>query len=294
MVSVFRKKPDGSVGRIPMKATIARDAGFSRTVAERAVFMARRRSAWCSESTDPQLERRELLSRGGLPTRSTLVESLPAPGFDFFHHDGIDGLVLHKHFVNRLNDRLANSQLQATRVSQALETFGTAFSQLPVNPPPGSSGPTLASLLDTLKQQVSYALSVREIVGRASPSQATAPSVSPLAHVALIPFALEQIDQAGAALAQLPPITSANGTLVQGNPLAILNVAANAIQNALAETSIHPNLFLSPGNFYVNPKASFDINFTGTPASTAAGFFIRGPHGVILPGATLHPHLGDP
>ena len=102
---------------------------------------------------------------------------------------------------------------------------------------------------------------------------------------------MAQIDTAGAAIAELPPVNGPNGTLVTGNPVPILNVAANAIFNALAETSIHPNLFLNPSNFYLNPNVGFPISFTGIPADAAPGFFIRGPHGVILPGATLHPHF---
>ena len=50
-------------------------------------------------------------------------------------------------------------------------------------------------------------------------------------------------------IANLLPIAGTDGTLVPGNPVPILNIAANAIMNALAETSIHPNLFLSPDNF---------------------------------------------
>jgi hypothetical protein len=253
--------------------------------------MARHRQ-WKPEWADPQLERRELLSQDALPVRSASLEGVPVPRVNLFHHDGINGLVLGEHFVNRLNDRLGFSQVQATRVNQALQAFSAAYARLPVGLPPNGSSPTLASLLATLKQQVSFALTEREVtVTQQRPSLQDAPLASPLASVALIPFALGQIDQAGAALAQLPPVAGPNGTLVPGDPVPILNVASNAILNALAETTIHPTLFVDPADFYLNPAASFDITFTGIPASSAPGFFIRGPGGAILPGATLHPHV---
>ena len=60
--------------------------------------------------------------------------------------------------------------------------------------------------------------------------------------------------------------------------------------NAVAEPRLHPGLFLTPADFYLNPNVSFDITFNGTPADQGNGFFIRGPGGAILPGAILHPH----
>jgi hypothetical protein len=245
---------------------------------------------------DPQLERRELLSRDGLAPVPALVGSAsPAPhpaGFDVFHHDGINGLILHQHFVDRLNDRLQTSSDQAARVLQAFLVFETSYSQLPVNPPSGYSGPTATSLLTDLRTQVDYALSHHEILtNRPRPSQRKGPKVSPLAPRALIPYVDAQIGQLGATLSTTPPVPGPDGRLVTANPIPAINEAINASFNALAETSIHPNLFRSPSDFYISPDIQFDLNSTGAPARSSPGYFIRGPHGAILPGANLHPHV---
>ncbi len=245
---------------------------------------------------DPQLERRELLSGNGLapvPAITGSVSPTPHPvGFDVFHHDGINGLTLHQHFVDRLNDRLQTSSDQATRVTQAFRVFEASDSQLPVNPPPGYSGPTATSLLTDLQNQVDYALSHHEVLtNRPRPSQRKSLKVSPLAPRALIPYADDQIRQLGATLAATPPVLGPDGSLVTANPIPAINKAINAIFNALAETSIHPKLFQSPSDFYISPDVQFNINSTGIPAQSSPGYFIRGPHGEILPGATLHPHL---
>jgi hypothetical protein len=113
--------------------------------------------------------------------------------------------------------------------------------------------------------------------------------VSPLAPRALIPFSESQIDRMSATLAQLPPVEGPDGTLVKADSTQAVNSAVNAVLNGLAETSMHPKLFLNPSDFYLNPYIQFDATFVGAPASAAPGYFIRGPRGVILPGATLHP-----
>jgi hypothetical protein len=194
---------------------------------------------------DPQLERRELLSDKGLAPVSAIVGSVsPTPhpvGFDVFHHDGINGLTLHQHFVDRLNDRLQTSSDQATRVTQAFQVFEASYSQLPVNPPPGYSWPTATSLLTDLQNQVDYALSHHEVLtNRPRPSQRKSLKVSPLAPRALIPYADDQIRQLGSTLAATPSVPGPNGSLVTANPIPAINKAINAIFNALAETSIHP------------------------------------------------------
>ena len=91
-------------------------------------------------------------------------------------------------------------------------------------------------------------------------------------------------------LEQLPPVTGPSGKATQGDPTPAVNYAVNSILNAIAETSIHPLLFNQPGDFYLNPYVTFTVTFSGAPAETAPGYFIRGPHGTILPGATLHPY----
>jgi hypothetical protein len=200
-------------------------------------------------------------------------------------------LVLHRAFVNRLNDRFTASKDQSTRVTQAFQVFVSSYKQLPVNPPPGSSGPTLESLVAALKQQVAVALIRRQgLSSQATPSEVRAIRISPLAPRALVPFAEVQIDAMATTLVKLPPVAGPNGTLTTGNPTPAANVAVNAILNALAASTVHPLLFLNPDNFYLNPNVQFTLTFTGVPAQAGPGFFIRGPHGAILPGATLHPH----
>ena len=255
-----------------------------------------RRQGYRVSFDDPRLERRELLSRDGLATAPALVgRATPAPdpvGLNLFYHDGINGLKLQQHFVDRLNDRLSTSNDQARRVSQAFQVFQTRYAQLPVNPPPGFSRPTAASLLADLQNQVDYALSHHEtLINRPRPAQHNGLKVSPLAPQALIPYADDQIRRLGATLAATPPVPGPDGRPVTADPTPALNQALNAIFNALAEASVHPNLFRSPSDFYISPDVRFDLNSTGAPAQSSPGYFIRGPHGAILPGATLHPHV---
>jgi len=240
--------------------------------------------------SDAPLERRELLSRAGVSHGPALLAQGSPSAHDLFHQNGINGLVLHKSFVNRLNDRLAIAEQQATRVVQAFQVFATDFATLPLLPPSGS---TLTVLISKLKSEVDHALATNIVVNnRLSPSASRAPTVSPLAPQALIPFANAQIDALGSTLAAAPPVAGADGALARPDPTAALNTAINAILNALAETSLHPNLFVSPGDFYLSPEVTFDINFSGgPPAKAAPGYFTHGPHGALLPGATVHPHL---
>ena len=158
------------------------------------------------------------------------------------------------------------------------------------SPSPGAAGPTLESLVATLKQEVAIALIRREGLSfQQTPSEQTSIKISPLAPVALVPFAYAQIDTMAATLEQLPTVTGPSGTATQGDPTPAVNFAVNSILNAIAETSIHPLLFNQPSDFYLNPYVTFTTTFSGAPASTAPGYFIRGPQGTILPGGTLHP-----
>jgi hypothetical protein len=238
-----------------------------------------------------QLERRELMSQSPGLHAAVAIHGSQAGDMNLFHQNGINGLVLHRTFVNRLNDRLATSKDQTTRVIQAFQVFATSYKELPVNPPAGANGPTLASLVAALKAEVAVALIRRQgLSSQGTVSEQKSIRVSPLAPVALVPFADAQIDAMAATLAMLPPVAGPDGTVTSGNPTPAVNVAVNAIVNAIAESSIHPLLFLHPDNFYLNPNIQFTLSFSGVPAASAAGFFIRGPHGAILPGATLHPH----
>jgi hypothetical protein len=254
--------------------------------------MVRRRRDLRLEWSDLALERRELLSHAGLAKGAAAHHSSAPVGTSLFHHNGINGLSLDASFVNRMNDRLGNSAAQTTRVTQAFDVFAASFSQLPVSPPPGYGGPTLSSLLAYLTRQVDYALSVREILTDSpTPSQASGLRVSPLAQRALVPYANAQITQLGNTLASTPPNAGAGGALVQPSPTAAVNTAVNAILNALAESSLHPNLFTSPSDFYISPDVQFTTDFSGAPAQSSPGYFVRGPHGNVLPGAPPRPHV---
>jgi hypothetical protein len=253
--------------------------------------MRRRSNRFPLERVDPQLEPRELLSLPDALHPVAAVRGSDAGGKNRFHQNGINGLVLHRAFVNQLNDRFTNSRDQSTLVTQAFQVFVSNYKQLPVNPPPGSSGPTLASLVTALNQEVAFALIHRTgLSSQATPSEVRAIRISPLAPRALVPFAEAQIDAMAATLAELPPVAGPSGTLTTGNPTPAVNVAVNAILNALAQSTVHPLLFLNPDNFYLNPNVQFTLTFNGVPAQAGPGFFTRGPHGAILPGATLHPH----
>jgi hypothetical protein len=232
-----------------------------------------RRLAW----SDHRLERRELPSAAAPADVAAIQSASQSPaGEDLFHQNGINGLILHKSFVDRLNARLAISETQTSRVTQAFQVFASNYVQMP----PGS---TLSSLLASLTTEVNFALTNYEVLtSNPSPSVATSIRFSPLAPRALIPYADGQIDELGATLAAAPLDT---------DPTSAVNTAVNAILNAEAETTIHPKLFLSPDDFYINPNVTYDVTFTGAPASFAPGVFVRGPHGAILPGAPLRPRF---
>ena len=252
--------------------------------------MARRRLRL--EFADLHLERRELLSHAAAPPVAAEVQHASGGGTNLFHHDGINGLVLHSSFLHLLNDRLANSREMAILVNQALLAFQNNYAQLPVNSPAGVTGPTLESLLTTLTDQVVYGVSVRQIMNnRPSPSSAKGLRVAPLSPDALVPFSVQQIQELGAKAAATPPVQGPDGTLKPGDITAAVNAASNAILNAIAESSVHPLLFLSPSDFYLSPDITFTTSFTSAPASAAPGFFVRGPGGTLLPGAPVHPHV---
>lgn len=254
--------------------------------------MGRRRQRFCPESVDRQLERRVLMSRADASPVVAALGGRGAEGVNLFHQNGINGFVLHRAFVNQLNDRFNASKSMTTLVSQAFQVFATNFQQLPVNPPAGSSGPTLSGLIATLKQQVAVA-EVRRVSTNVAPSPSEQSSInnSPLAPRSLVPYSDEVIDQMATTLATLPTVAGSDGTLSQGDPTPAVDTAVNAIFNAIAEFTTHPNLFRSPSDFYLNPQASFtSTNAGASPAQSAPGYFIRGPRGAILPGATLHPY----
>lgn len=249
------------------------------------------------------LESRELLTSAAaidLPAPLTSQVASTAPG-DLFHRNGVNGLNLHKAFVNQMTDRFNISRDAASRISESFLVFEQAFlSSLPGSPPISkplgapAMPPTLPNLLADMKSQVIAALTTLHVpTNQVRPSLVKAPKFTALPGKALIPYALAQIDQMGTELSGLSagigPNGPSSGTRTSIN--SAISATFNAIINALAEFSLHPNLFQQPSDFYINPQAHFSVGFSDVPARSAPGFFVRGPGGQLLPGAILHPHL---
>jgi len=228
--------------------------------------MARDRNRRRFQPEAPTLERRELLARPPLVHAAAL-------GVGVFDQRGVSSSVLHKAFVNHLNLRLSISASQAHLVFEAFQVFKQGYAAPP--PAAGGRGPALDALLGQLDGHLADALSRYELTtARVGPSVQQSRKFSPEEQQALVPFARAQVQRLGAALAGGP-----------ADPTPALNVAYNAIMNALAEYSVHPTLFRNPGDFYLNPRANFTTSFDGTPASGTPGVFLLGPGGVPLAGA---------
>lgn len=264
--------------------------------------MSRGRRMFRCAVLEALLEPRELLSGAAaidLPA-PTVAQVAGSPAGNLFHRNGINGLKLRKAFVNQMNDRFRISRDATHRVSESFQVFQQAFlaalSGSPSSSPPlgaPAMPPTLPNLLADMKRQITAALSTLEVpTNQVRPSFFKAPRFSQLPGEALIPYALAQVDQMGASLGGLPVTGGPSGpsSATQSALESATSSAFNAIINAVAEFSLHPNLFRSPSDFYINPDAQFPIGFDDIPAKAAAGFFVRGPGGRILPGATLHPH----
>ena len=214
----------------------------------------------------PFLERRELLARPA-------TVHAAAPGVGVFNQAGISTSVLHKAFTDQLNRRLSISASQAHLVFEAFQVFQQDYAALP--PASAGRGAALDTLLGQLDTHLGDALTRYELTTtKVGPSVIRSPKFSPQEQQALVPLAQEQVQALGVALAAGP-----------ANPTPALNVAYNAIMNALAEYSVHPTLFRKPSDFYLNPRANFTTSFDATPASGAPGVFLLGPGGVPLPGA---------
>lgn len=234
---------------------------------------------------------------------------------NLFHSNGVNGLKLSPPFVNKLNTRLAISAGTTQLVSQAFQVFGqnalgqTANLTTPVSPrsfpyganiritpvplPPGvtvGTTPTsraIPDLIATLNQQLVFALTTYYSTNTdPTPSQAAAPKFSPLANAVLVPYAQQQVAD---MQAQLTPATG-GGAVVDSQSINAWNTAYANILNAIAEFSVHPNLFRNSSDFYSNPNVQFTTNYNDVPANAGPGYFVRGPGGKFLPGAILHPH----
>jgi hypothetical protein len=268
-----------------------------------------------------ELERRDLLSLARVPVVPAFVGEASPPHV-------IRPADFHHAYVTSLTSRLQVSTDMTVRISNAFQAFvqnflgipladqAAAFSGGPAPAPPGGTSPpgttppggppnlsgvtpvgtipnppTLANLITQLTQQVDFALSTIVLTTRrVQPSVAKGPKFSPRAFQALIPFANAELAQLGQVLAANPPAFNPNGSLTSRAPLHAVNTAFNNILNAVAENSVHPNLFLSPSDFYINPLAKFTIPFTSAPAGRAPNYVLLGPHGVPLPGVAGRPH----
>jgi hypothetical protein len=277
----------------------------------------RLRNRFRLEFVDPQLERRELLDASGLTltpaevaaavassqgtddsvTSTELAAAAATSGTStFFNQNGVKpgkngGLVFSSQFKNQLNSRLRISADQAADVNALFKAFATTYSQLTIKPPPPPGSPTLSGLLTSLTNDIDFVLSHH--VKPAQLARLSALQLLPgssLQMQSLVPFANIQLAQLGKLLAATPPVPGPNGSMVPANPIPTINIADNAILNAIAEQSIHPNLFSTPGTFYLNPTVYFTVDFKGAPAKATIGYFVYGPGGVLLPGAPVPPN----
>jgi hypothetical protein len=276
----------------------------------------RLRTRFRLEFVDAQLERRALLDAGGLTltpadvaaavasaaspdTTATTAELAAAAATsgtsNLFNQNGVrigrNGLYFSKAFTSQLNSRLKISADQAADVNALFKAFATTYSQLTINPPPPPGSPTLSSLLSALTNQVDFVLS-HHVKPAQLPRLGALQGLpgSSLSMQSLVPFANAQIAHLGTTLAETPPVPGPNGSIVPANPIPTVNIAVNAILNAIAEQSVHPNLFSTPSTFYLNPLTFFTVNSVGAPAKAAIGYFVYGPGGVLLPGAPVPPN----
>lgn len=124
---------------------------------------------------------------------------------------------------------------------------------------------------------------------RQYPSIRVAPNFSPRAQDILVPFANAQLAQAEQIFKADPPIFDpTTGKLLNQAPREAVGAAFNSILYAVGEYSVHPNLFTSPSDFYVDPSFTFKIPFLGNPAASIPNVFGRGPGGIVLPGGAPH------
>lgn len=254
----------------------------------------RKRPRFRPEVLAERLEGRALLSGAGVPARAVHFHATSNRGVDY---------------------RLTSSRDPAQRVNQAFQVFAQnwigrpatyqgapsnltaperpgqgGFSQLPQGAIPVGTPPAardLPSLLATLAQQTTDALTRFEIrFGSPQPSIRDQPRFAHAAPLALVPFAREQVAQLGSRLAALAP---PGGPPPYDASLEAIDATYNRVQNALAEFSLHPELFRRPGDFYVNPAAQFTLDrpISDVPARLFPGFFYRGPGGAVIQGA--HP-----
>jgi hypothetical protein len=275
----------------------------------------RHRFRYRFEFGDPQLERRELLSAtdptatvaevAAAPSTPTNVGTTATPdelaalaatssssSSNLFNSNGIKigrtGIHLSPAFKSLLNARLKASANQAFYVIRAFKNFQANYNQITVIPAPPPNSPTLPTLLAGLQNDVDFALTHNiKPSNRPIPASQLVTKPASLAMQSLVPFANMQIAMLGATLSTAPNVPGPNGTTVLANPTYSITIAVNAILNAVAEQSVHPNLFTTPSTFYLNPNVTFNLNFVGAPAKASIGYFVLGPGGKLLPGAPV-------
>ena len=106
-----------------------------------------------------------------------------------------------------------------------------------------------------------------------------------------MPFAVQQIQELGAKVAATPPVQGPDGTLKPGDITAAVNAASNAILNAIAQSSVHPLLFLSPSDFYLSPDITFTTSFNSTPARRPPAFSSEARAARSCLAAPMHPFV---
>jgi hypothetical protein len=164
---------------------------------------------------------------------------------------------------------------------------GSGLSAPLVGAPVGNT-PANASLADVFNNIVYFTdVALETFVERSNnvrQSQQNGPHYTPLAQLSLIPYAEAQIARVAEVFRATPPaFDPRTGALLNAEARRATEAAFSNIINAVAEYSVHPNLFLNPGDFYV--LTTYTLPYTGTPAKEAGGFFILGPGGQPLPGA---------
>jgi hypothetical protein len=245
------------------------------------------------------LEPRALLSRGVMSAMGSVRPHVTVQPSDFHHNYG--NMVAYRISVSASSTALVNDAFQAfiqnylhipvadqgkvflSGFPTGSGTSGTVSSGVtPVGTIPNP--PTLANFIAQLSQQVTTALTTLQITkANPQPSAVNAPKFSPSAFRALVPFAQAAIAQLQTDLTVNPPIFNSQGMLTNAAPIKAVQDAFTKILNAVAENSVHPKLFATPSDFYINPLANFTIPQTSAPAEAAPNFFLLGPGGVPLP-----------
>lgn len=255
------------------------------------------------------LERRETPSTTvGTMAIANATPSPIRPASDFHHP-----------YLTTLRIRIANATQAAARVSQAFQLFeqnalgipvklnglpqagtGTGIPEsvrfrelnggavVPVVNAPAGTVPTPDTYPTLFYQLAAFTDSaVTTFVNRTYrvyPSVKASPTYSPLAAQILVPYANAQIARAEQIfLANPPQFSQTTGKLLNPEPQKAVEAAFNSILYAVGEYEVHPNLFVRPTDFYVDPSYTFAIPYTKDPAVVIPDVYARGPGGVYLP-----------